>query len=609
VANGTIQFGQWGTSTLRYIGTGDTTDRVIDLKSDSNGRGGKLEQAGTGLLTFTSAFTNSGTANALLTLQGSTAGIGEISGNLSDSSTRTLSLTKDGTGTWVLSGNNTYTGTTYINSGILRLSSANALGGGNLAFRGAQSYVSSGVLELGAGDFTRSLGSGAGQVKWDATTSSGGFSAYGGNRIVNLGGSGAQVTVGVSGFYDSWNSGTAGRVPIIFGSTGSDAQLDFQNPINFNGRQIIIQVDDNPNTISDVTVLSGQLSNGGFTKTGAGTLILTAANTFSGANAGGLNIEGGVVRLANATALPVASTLNLVGGVAELTAQSGDFTRPLGIAPGSRVTWRYVKTNGGSWIYGSGGFSAYGGDRYVNIGGAGATLIWNAVDFVQTGNALIFGSSTADSQIDFRNPIDLAGAVRTIQVDDNTSSTADQALMSGVLSNGGLTKTGAGKLVLGVNETYAGATTVSNGTLVVNGTLATSGITVKPLGTLGGTGTTTVAVSLDAGGTVAPGDNGTGTLTVASLTSASGGKLSYSVQSGTCGKLVATGALDVSTMQLVVTGTAPASKVVLAQGTSVTGPFQSVDLTGVTGGKVEVTYTATQVLLGPPAAGTVIIMR
>jgi autotransporter-associated beta strand protein len=273
------------------------------------------------------------------------------------------------------------------------------------------------------------------------------------------------------------------------------------------------------------------------------------------------------------------------------------------------VTWRYVKTNGGSWIYGSGGFSAYGGDRYVNIGGAGATLIWNAVDFVQTGNALIFGSSTADSQIDFRNPIDLAGAVRTIQVDDNTSSTADQALMSGVLSNGGLTKTGAGKLVLGVNETYAGATTVSNGTLVVNGTLATSGITVKPLGTLGGTGTTTVAVSLDAGGTVAPGDNGTGTLTVASLTSASGGKLSYSVQSGTCGKLVATGALDVSTMQLVVTGTAPASKVVLAQGTSVTGPFQSVDLTGVTGGKVEVTYTATQVLLGPPAAGTVIIMR
>jgi autotransporter-associated beta strand protein len=608
VVNGTIQFGQAGTSTLRYIGTGDTTDRVIDLKSDNAGRGGKLEQAGTGLLTFTSASTNSGTANALLTLQGSTAGIGEISGNLSDSSTRTLSLTKDGTGTWVLSGNNTYTGTTYINSGILRLSSANALGGGNLAFRGAQSYVSSGVLELGAGDFTRSLGSGAGQVKWDATTSSGGFSAYGASRIVNLGGSGAQVTVGVSGFYDSWNSGTAGRVPIIFGSTGSDAQLDFQNPINFNGRQIIIQVDDNPNTISDVTVLSGQLSNGGFTKTGAGTLILTAANTFSGANAGGLNIEGGVVRLAHATALPATSTLNLVGGVAELTAQSGDFTRALGTS-GNKVTWRYVKTNGGSWIYGSGGFSAYGGDRYVNIGGAGATLIWNTADFVQTGNALIFGSSTADSQIEFKNPIDLAGAVRTIQVDDNTNSTADQALLSGALSNGGLTKTGTGKLVLGVNETYAGATTVSNGTLVVNGTLASSGITVNPLGTLGGTGTTTVAVSLDAGGTVAPGDNGTGTLTVGSLASPGGGVLRYSVQSGTCGKLVVNGALDVSTMQLVVTGTAPASKVVLAQGTSVTGPFQNVDVSGVTGGQVEVTYTATQVLFGPPPAGTVILLR
>jgi hypothetical protein len=62
-------------------------------------------------------------------------------------------------------------------------------------------------------------------------------------------------------------------------------------------------------------------------------------------------------------------------------------------------------------------------------------------------------------------------------------------------------------------------------------------------------------------------------------------------------------------VQLVVTGTAPASKVVLAQGTSVTGPFQNVDVSGVTGGQVEVTYTATQVLFGPPPAGTVFSIR
>jgi hypothetical protein len=85
--------------------------------------------------------------------------------------------------------------------------------------------------------------------------------------------------------------------------------------------------------------------------------------------------------------------------------------------------------------------------------------------------------------------------------------------------------------------------------------------------------------------------------------------LRIAIQSGTCGKLVVNGALVVTNVQLVVTGTAPASKVVLAEGTSVTGPFQNVDVSGVTGGQVEVTYTLTQVLLGQPHKGTVISIR
>ena len=49
------------------------------------------------------------------------------------------------------------------------------------------------MIELAAGDFTRGLGTGASQVQF---TGSGGFSAFGGSRVVNLGGVSAPVTWG-----------------------------------------------------------------------------------------------------------------------------------------------------------------------------------------------------------------------------------------------------------------------------------------------------------------------------------------------------------------------------------------------------------------------------
>jgi autotransporter-associated beta strand protein len=129
VTAGTIGLGSTTTTgTLKVVGTGETTDRVINLAGTTGG--GAIEQAGTGLLKFTSNFTATGNGLKTLTLTGSTAGTGEIAGSIVNGSQAT-SLAKSGTGTWVLSGANTYTGNTTVTDGTLALGANNAFSSGS----------------------------------------------------------------------------------------------------------------------------------------------------------------------------------------------------------------------------------------------------------------------------------------------------------------------------------------------------------------------------------------------------------------------------------------------------------------------------------------------
>lgn len=547
IANGTLTFGENGSQTLRYIGTGDTSERVIFLKPNGTDRGVILDQSGAGLLTFTSNLRVEGTANAKLTLQGSTAGIGEIAGGISNATSYTTSLTKAGTGAWILSAVNTYTGATTVNGGVLRLSNASALGSGNLSLGG------SGVVELGAGDLTRGVGTGAGQVQIRANESSG-FSAYGANRIVNLGGVGASVTW-------PWGTGT-----LILGSAAANARIDFQNAIDLNGSSRTIQVNDNPASSADEALLSGNLTStyGYFTKAGSGLLILSGNNTYGfAASVNPTTVNAGVLRLASATALSVNTTLVLNGGVCELGA--GDMTRALSTdSAGAEVRFT-----------GSGGFSAYGANRSVNLGGnvTPSTVTWNTGGFVPTGSILIMNSAVADAQIEFKNPINLNGATQTIQVDDNTGSTADLALFSGLISSGSLTKAGAGTLILSNGGNTYTDTAVNAGALRVTGKAGTGTATVASGGTIAGTGTVPALV-VSSGGTLAVYDTGSGPsqLTVS-------------------GALTITGA----TLDATAAGTLnSASNYVIATCASRTGTFAVTNGLPVTHG---VEYTATNITL------------
>jgi autotransporter-associated beta strand protein len=139
VANGTIDLGSNGNSnksTIVYTGAGETTDRVLNYAGQL-GASNAIDQSGTGLLKFTSPFTffgGTGYAKDVI-LQGSTAGTGEIAGAIVDA-TGTGSQTgvsKRGSGTWTLSGANTYTGATTVWEGRLIIGGASQLGGGNYA--------------------------------------------------------------------------------------------------------------------------------------------------------------------------------------------------------------------------------------------------------------------------------------------------------------------------------------------------------------------------------------------------------------------------------------------------------------------------------------------
>lgn len=127
--------------TLSYIGSGETTDRVVSLASS---QGSTIDHSGTGLLKFTSDFTSTASTKTL-TLTGSASG--EIAGTIPNNSpSNKTNLSKTGTGTWTLSGTNAYTGTTTISAGTLVIDGSITTGGILTVSAGAGKLSGSGSI-------------------------------------------------------------------------------------------------------------------------------------------------------------------------------------------------------------------------------------------------------------------------------------------------------------------------------------------------------------------------------------------------------------------------------------------------------------------------------
>ena len=209
---------------LNYTGSADsTTGRTLKIGNANTSNGtARINIASTGNLTFTTAAfmpTQSGfTTNRTLTLGGNGSGVGTIQGAIIDSSgTSTTSVIKADSGKWVLSGNNTYTGTTAVNGGTLQL---NASSGSALGQTSGISVSSGGTLLLSQ---SNQINNSANMTLAGGTIKFGSAVSEGGNSTVGLG----ALTLTANSTLD-FNS-LAGTITFATGFTPGTFKLNVTN--------------------------------------------------------------------------------------------------------------------------------------------------------------------------------------------------------------------------------------------------------------------------------------------------------------------------------------------------------------------------------------------
>ena len=265
--------------TLQYTGAAASTNRLFTLTTN----GGGIHASGTGPLTFSNvgAVALSGAGARVLTLTGSNAGANTLSAVLDDSGGAT-SLTKSGVGTWVLTGNHTYTGATTIGGGTLQLGSGGTTGSivGGVTNNGTLAFDRGDIVNYG-GDIS---GGGALVQRGSGTTIFTGTNTYSGGTAIDAG----TLQVGAGG-----ESGTLGA-----GAVTNNAVLAF-------------------NRDDALTVANTIGGTGAIIQQGAGVTTLTGAATASttGVTAGTLLVDG---TLTSPVTVGAGATLGGTGTIAGL---------------------------------------------------------------------------------------------------------------------------------------------------------------------------------------------------------------------------------------------------------------------------------------------------
>src|SRR5947209_4940289 len=376
-----------------------------------------------------------------------------------------------GSGTYYLGGNSfAFTGTTnsitqnsssaqFIANGLA--ATANATTALSLGGNGTGVVTISGAIAAGNGNRDYSVvKSGTGTFSLSGTnTYAGGTTINGGTLIANSSASLGAVTGGLS-----LNAGT---LEIATGFTSARA-------ITLGNAASTFQIDPS----QTFTLSSAMAGAGALNKTGAGTMVLGGANTFSG----GTIISLGILQIAASERILNGTSLTVSGGTFDLQS----FNETVGVVSlingsivgsGTLTGSDYQFENGvvGAGLGGTAGLtkstsgtvtlngaSSYSGGTTIN----GGTLSINAAaNLGAAGGGLTVNAGTLEIATGFSTgrAMVLGNAASTVQVDTGQTYTVTSAI-SGA---GALNKTGAGTMILNGANIFSGGTVVAAGTLQI----------------------------------------------------------------------------------------------------------------------------------------------
>jgi len=415
---------------------------------------------------------------------------------------------------------------------------------------------------------------------------------WGGSVAVFAGAAGGAVTVSGPQAFDTLQFSTSGYVV-----SGSNLTL-----APASGTAGTITVDSSITATIGSIIADGTAT--GLNKIGGGTLVLTGANTYTGAT----TISAGTLRIGTGGSIAASSavTLSAAGATLDIAAAGNSFVRNLAGVAGSSVvlggnlvitsttdtTFAGIFSGGGVLFKdGAATLTLTGANTHTsvtNVSGGTLALGPGGSIALSRGVVILAGATfdiTAAGNQTVQSLSGNAGGSVVLGANTLTVNTANSIFSGVITGSGGLVKTGTGLQALGGTNTYTGATTIAGGTLLLTGsdtiaasssvTLSASGATldiglasnqtVQNLGGVAGAfvtlgaNTLTVASSTDTifagviGGTGGLVKSGTGTLTLTGTSTYSGataltaghltvnGAIARSIVSVTAGTLAGTG--------------------------------------------------------------------